>query len=305
MRRALLIMGATATGKSRLALELAERTGREIISADSRQVFKGIRIGSAQPSSEERARVAHHLIDFLPLDARWSAKDFAESALTLLRRDGRPTALVVGGTGFYLESLSEGFFPLELDEGDRERLRQELEPLPTEELAARLAELDPVSTVRIHERDRQRILRALEVTLLSEKPFSEHLGEQRDKPLDIRWMRVLFQVKRELLHSRIEARLDAMLAGGWIEEVEALLAGGADPVSPGMKTLGYPEIVAYLGGDLDRQSMRERILVRTRQYARRQEIWFRRRCPADLVLDPDADDAAAALLAMLGNSRNA
>ncbi|MCP5065658.1 MAG: tRNA (adenosine(37)-N6)-dimethylallyltransferase MiaA, partial [bacterium] len=208
MRRALLIMGATATGKSGLALELAEKSGREIISADSRQVYKGIRIGSAQPSSAERARVPHHLVDFLSLDSRWSAKDFAESALALLRRDDRPVALVVGGTGFYLESLSEGFFPLDLDEEARSDLRQELTPLDTAELVARLEEVDPASAARIHSRDRQRILRALEVTLLSGRRFSEHLGEQRDKPSDFKWLRVLLKVKRELLHSRIEARLD-------------------------------------------------------------------------------------------------
>ncbi len=301
MRRALLIMGATATGKSRLALELAEKTGREIVSADSRQVYAGIRIGSAQPGAEERARVTHHLVDFLPLEARWSAKDFAESALALLRREDRPTALVVGGTGFYLESLSEGFFPLELDEEARERLRAELAPLMTEELITRLEDVDPASAARIHPRDRQRLQRALEVTLISGKRFSEHLLEEREKPSDIKWLRVLLQVKRELLHSRIEARLDSMLDGGWIEEVAELLAGGADPESPGMRTLGYPEIADCLAGRLDRESMRARILARTRQFARRQEIWFRRRCPADLVLDPDAPDAPAALEAILGD----
>lgn len=288
MRRALLIMGATATGKSGLALRLAEGCGREIISSDSRQVYRGIRIGSAQPTREERERVPHHLVDFLPLEKRWSAKEFAESALSLLRRDDRPSALVVGGTGFYLEGLSEGFFPLDLDESDRDALREELEPLEVEALATRLAEGDPASAERIHPRDRQRILRALEVTLLSGKPFSEHLTAERDRPEDIEWRRVLLRVEREELHARIESRLKAMLAGGWIEEVEALLEAGADPASPGMKTLGYPEIVAHLAGELDRNALHESILVRTRQYARRQEIWFRRHCPADRVLDPDA-----------------
>ena len=299
MRRALLIMGATATGKSRLALELAAATGREIVSADSRQVYRGIRIGSAQPSDEERARVPHHLVDFLPLEARWSAQEFADAALILLRRDDRPTALVVGGTGFYLETLTEGLFPLELPDETRAQLRGEFECLSTPELAARLAEEDPALAARLHPNDRQRIQRALEVTLGTGIPLSQHHDRPRQKPGDTTWIRALLRVDRELMHRRIEERLDAMLAGGWIDEVEALLAGGADPESPGMRTLGYPEVVARLKGDLEHEEMREWILVRTRQFAKRQDSWFRHRCPADLVIDPDDPGALASLHELL------
>lgn len=299
MRRALLLMGATATGKSGLALELAAATGREIVSADSRQVYRGIRIGSAQPSAEERARVPHHLVDFLPLDAQWSAREFAEDALALLRRDDRPTALVVGGTGFYLESLVEGLFRVELDEALRAELRAELEALDTAGLAAALRREDPASAERLHPNDRQRLMRALEVGRATGVPFSTHLAGERDKPRDIKWIRVLLKVEREALHARIETRLDAMLAGGWPEEVEALLAGGADPDWPGLRTLGYPELVAHVKGEVDLASARARILVRTRQFARRQEIWFRSRCPADLVLDPRSPTTPARLRSAL------
>ncbi len=299
MRRALLIMGATATGKSRLAMELAEAGGREIISADSRQVYTGIRIGSAQPTEAERARVPHHLVDFLPLEARWSAQEFAESTLALLRRDDHPTALVVGGTGFYLETLTEGLFPLELSEELRTQLRTEFDALSTAELAERLRSEDPDSAERLHPNDRQRIQRALEVTLGTGIPLSQHHESPRQKPGDINWVRVLVRVERELMHRRIEERLDLMLDGGWIEEVEGLLAGGADPDTPGMRTLGYPEVAAFLAGDLDRDSMRERILVRTRQFAKRQDSWFRHRCPAEAVIDPEDPGAIDALRSLV------
>ena len=299
MRNALLIMGATATGKSRLALELAAATGRAIISADSRQVYQGLRIGSAQPSADERARVSHHFVDFLPLTERWSAQEFATGALEVLRREHEHTALVVGGTGFYLECLTEGLFALDLPEPLRAELKAELETLDTASLAARLAEEDPATAARLHPKDRQRILRALEVTLITGLPLSAHHAKERQKPADMKWIRVLLQVPRDLLHARIEARLDAMLAGGWVEEVEALLASGADPASPGMRTLGYPELVAYVRGEHEREAARERILVRTRQFAKRQESWFRHRCPADLVLDPDAAGARTAVEELL------
>ncbi|MBM4117369.1 tRNA (adenosine(37)-N6)-dimethylallyltransferase MiaA [bacterium] len=299
MREVLVIMGATATGKSALALDLAERAGRELISADSRQVYAGLRVGTAQPTAAERARAVHHGIDFLPLARRWSAQAFASDALALLRRADRPPAIVVGGTGFYLEALCEGLFPLAVPAARLAALRGELGGLASPALHARLMALDPVSAARLHPNDRQRLLRALEVCLATGQPLAAHHARGRERPVDLRWRRVWLALERPVLAERIAARLDAMLAGGWREEVAALLGEGADPAAPGLQTLGYPEVVAHLRGRLDRAALRAAVLLRTRQYAKRQETWFRHRGRAELVLDPRAPDTPARLAALL------
>jgi tRNA dimethylallyltransferase len=299
MPRVLVIMGATATGKSGLALELAAATGRELISADSRQVYQGLRVGTAQPTAAERARVLHHGIDFLPLAQRWSAQAFAASALALLARADRPPAIVVGGTGFYLEALCEGLFPLSIPAARLAACRRELAGLDGPALHARLAALDPATAARLHAHDRQRLARALEVCLATGRPLSAHHAAGRERPAGFAWQRVLLTLDRAALRERIAARLDAMLDGGWIEEVAALLAAGADPSAAGLQTLGYPEVIAHLRGELERPALRERILLRTRQYAKRQETWWRHRGQADLELDPRAADTPARLRAVL------
>lgn len=293
-------MGATATGKSGLALDLAEEFGREIISADSRQVYRGLRIGTAQPSSAELERAAHHLADFLPLEETWSAQDFAEASLEILRAtEGRPP-LIVGGTGFWLRSLMEGLFPLDIPREATLAAREALEPLETQVLYHRLEAEDAPSAARLHPNDRQRILRALELLDATGMTMTEHHRKSRKKPEGIEWTKVFLTRERAELHSRIEARLDQMLSGGWPEEVEGLLSSGVDAGSPGMQALGYPEVVAMLRGESSRDETRERILHRTRQYARRQEIWFRKEEGA-VVLDA-GDGGTLARLARLLSS---
>jgi len=283
--KVLVLMGATATGKSGLALRLAEDSGREIISADSRQIYRGLRIGTAQPSSSERTRVVHHLVDFLSPEENWSAQEFADAALAVIRSRSVAPPLVVGGTGFWLRSMMQGLFPLDIPREATLAARARLEADDTENLQARLARVDPESADRLHAKDRQRILRALEVFEATGRILSEHHRLDRRKPEGIDWRPVVLQVARKELHRRIEIRLDAMLEQGWVEEVKALLGSGLDPEAAAMKTLGYPEITAVLKGELKLEEARERILYRTRQYARRQEIWFRRE--EGLRVDPD------------------
>ena len=285
-----VVMGATATGKSGLAVALAESAGLEIVSADSRQVYRGLRIGTSQPTPKERASAAHHLVDFLPLEERYSAQRFADEALALLRARPDAPPMVVGGTGFYLRSLWEGLFELEADPADLAAAREALEGLDTGELAEILREEDPVSAERLHPRDRQRVIRALEVKRATGVPLSEHHRRGRAVPSDITWRRVLLRIDRELLHRRIAERTRAMLEGGWPAEVEALLAAGADPDSQGMQALGYPELRAMLAGRLTRSEAEERIVQRTRQYARRQEMWFAKEAK-EAVVDPTAPGA--------------
>ncbi|MBN2171876.1 MAG: tRNA (adenosine(37)-N6)-dimethylallyltransferase MiaA [Candidatus Krumholzibacteriota bacterium] len=294
----LVVMGATAAGKSDLALRLAEAAGREIVSADSRQVYSGLRIGTAQPTAAERSRVAHHLVDFLPLGEHFSAQRFADAALALLRARPAAPPLVVGGTGFWLRSLWEGLFPLDADPAELAAAREELGALATPDLAARLAAVDSETARRLHPNDRQRILRALEVVQLTGVPLSEHHRRPRERPTGFAWRRVLVRRERADLRERIARRTQAMLAGGWIEEVRGLLGGGAGADSPGMRTLGYPEIVAHLRGELNRDALAARIVVRTRQFAKRQETWFARET-RELELDPDAPGALDRLRALL------
>ncbi len=280
-------MGATATGKSRLALELAEREKREIISADSRQIYHGLRVGTAQPSLDDQTRVKHHLVDFLHPANTWSAQEFAIAALEIIRSQPESPPLVVGGTGFWLRSLMEGLFPLDISREDSLKARKSLESLSTDTLYARLESEDASTADRLHPNDRQRVLRALEVLDATGIPLSEHHLKSRRKPDDIEWQVVLLTCERSRLHERIEARLDEMLALAWPTEVRALLETGVNPVSPGMQALGYPEVVAQLGGRMTPKDTRDRILYRTRQYARRQEIWFRREENATIL---DAED---------------
>jgi len=281
--KVLILMGATAVGKSRLAFDLAERAGVEIISADSRQIYRGLEIGTAQPSGDMRAKVVHHLVDFLPLEERWSAQRFAEQALRIIRADRQAPPILVGGTGFWLRSLVEGLFPLDIPDEKLRDARRELDARTTQDLYGRLLNEDPPTARRLHSRDRQRILRALEVLDASGTPLSEHHRKERRKPEGIQWQRVVLGRPREELHRRIETRLEAMLEGGWPEEVRSLLEAGADPSCPGMRTLGYPELVAMLKGEITRRDARDRILHRTRRYARRQEIWFRKEVGAKFL----------------------
>ncbi|MCP4548813.1 MAG: tRNA (adenosine(37)-N6)-dimethylallyltransferase MiaA [bacterium] len=298
MIRVLVVMGATASGKSGLAVALAEATGREIVSADSRQVYRGLRIGTAQPTHDEMARAHHHLVDFLPLTEQYSAQRFADDALRLIRARPETPPLVVGGTGFYLRSLWAGLFKLDVDPERLDAVRGELELLDTPELVTMLEQADPLLAEKLHPNDRQRIVRALSVERVTGTPLSEHQATERVKPDDIEWVRVFLQPERAVLRERIKERTKMMLAGGWLDEIRELLASGADPDSYGMATLGYAELIDHLQGRSSLSETEAAIVIRTCQYARRQEIWFRKES-CELVLDPLAADAGDRLRELL------
>jgi len=291
-------MGATATGKSRLAMNLALSSGRDIISADSRQIYHGLRVGTAQPSPDDQAKVKHHLIDFLDPCATWSSQEFADAALDTIRSQAENPPIVVGGTGFWLRSMMEGLFPLEVSREESLKARAILEPESTESLYARLETEDASTAERLHPSDRQRVLRALEVLDATGIPLSEHHMKTRRQPKGIEWRVVVLRCERSRLHERIETRLDEMLEKDWPEEVRSLLASGVDPRSQGMQALGYPEVVAMLAGDMTVKDARDRILYRTRQYARRQDIWFRREECAT-VLDAEDEGTSAKIFELL------
>ncbi|MBN2288348.1 MAG: tRNA (adenosine(37)-N6)-dimethylallyltransferase MiaA [Candidatus Glassbacteria bacterium] len=279
----IVLAGPTASGKTALAVELAGALGAEVVSADSRQVYRGLDVGTAKPPADVRAAVAHHLIDILDPVEAYNAGSFARDAAAVIERlcaSGK-TALVCGGTGFYIEALLNPMFdePLAGD-ARREEIRRELERLAErhgpQALHDRLAGVDPSSAARLHPNDIQRVSRALELYCLTGRTMTELLSSPRPGSA-FRPFQVVLDPPRDLLERNIAARSAQMLAGGWVEEVEGLLAGGLTGDAPGLQSLGYAEVVAHVQGGLTLEQTLEAVNRKTRQYAKRQRTWFRRR----------------------------
>jgi tRNA dimethylallyltransferase len=286
------LVGPTASGKTALALELAARTGAEIVSCDSMQVYRGLDIGTAKPTLEERARVPHHLIDVVAPDEPFSAGryvELADRAIAEVRGRGRPV-LVVGGTGLYLRALRWGLFDAPpRDDELRARLTGEEARTPGA-LHARLAAVDPTSAARIAPRDLVRLVRALEVWELTGRPISEHHAEHA--PTERHPMRVLvLDPPRELLARNILVRAQQMMdAGLKTEAAEAFARYGRD--LPPLQALGYKEIGLWLDGKLPETELPSTIARATLQYARRQRTWFKKE--PEVELHPSLDSARAA-----------
>jgi len=277
---AILLVGPTAAGKTDLAIALHERLGCELISVDSAMVYRGMDIGSAKPSAEELARAPHRLIDIRDPAEPYSAADFREDALREMAEitaSGR-VPLLVGGTMMYLKQLLHGVANLpSSDPAVRAELEAEAAAHGLAALHQALAQVDPASAARIHPNDPQRLMRALEVYRLSGRPLSELWAEQRPETFPWRTLSIgLAPANRSVLHERIARRFDAMLAEGFIEEVATLKArGDLHPALPSMKSVGYRQVWAYLDGEHDRETLRQRGIVATRQLAKRQLTWMR------------------------------
>lgn len=270
----LAITGPTGVGKTAVAMAVAARTPAGIVSADSRQVYRGLDIGTAKPSAAERARVPHEGIDLVGAHERYSAGQFARDAagwIGAFASAGR-MPVVVGGTGFYLRALFDGLFAEPaLDPERRAALRAALATLGGHDLARWAARLDP----GFRGGGRQRAQRAIEIALLTGRNLAML---QRESPPPARryapWY-VVLELPRERLDERLAARTTAMLAGGWIEETARLRATGVPDDAPGLSGVGYPEILAFLAGTLSREALAPAIIAATRRYARRQATWFR------------------------------
>ncbi len=300
---ALAITGATATGKTALALEVAARLDGEVVSADSRQVYRGMDIGTAKATAAERAAVPHHGLDLISPAERYSAGRFAREArgwVAGIRARGR-VPLLVGGTGFFLRALTHPLFREPALEAERRRaLERWLRPLSDAKLLAWLRALDP-ATASVLERGggRQRRLRALEVALLSGRPLSwwHAHAPAPEQPLDL--LVFVLEMPREALYRRIDARVDAMLEAGLVEEVRRVVAAWGEG-APGMSATGYAELAPYLRGETSLAVAADMVRRATRRYARRQQTWLRHQLPAGAVrLDATrsvaelADDIAA------------
>jgi len=272
------ILGPTATGKSSLALHLAEKFGGEIISADSVQVYRGLDIGSAKPSAEDRRRILHHLIDILEPDQDYSASAFRDHADEIIRRlrCGNSPVFVVGGTGLYLKVLSRGLFR---GPGGNPRLRQALrqkaEMEGNDSLHKELGQWDPDAASRIHPHDTFRLIRALEVYSLSRKPISQFQKEHGFRENPYRILKIGLQCEREELYRSIEARVDEMMKRGWVDEVRSLLEKGYSPGLKSLQSLGYKRLASHLLGETELDRAVQLIKQDTRRFAKRQITWFK------------------------------
>ncbi len=269
-------MGATATGKSKLAIHLAERFGGEIVSMDSRQVYIGMDIGTAKVGSTERRGIPHHLIDVLRPDEPNSAGMHAARAAGICReiasRGNLP--ILAGGTGLYFRALFTGIIDLEVPKDALARTRKSLEARDTSDLYQELRKRDPERAEMISPNDRIRITRALEVIILTGKPMSKHFAEQ-ERSLSWEGLKLVLTAPRDDLRRRIAKRTREMFDAGWVDEVKKLLDDGYGIDSPGMNSLGYLEIAKAIIAGRDPFSTLEQVITLTRQYAKRQETFFR------------------------------
>ncbi len=271
-----VLVGATASGKSDVALRLAERLRGEIVGADSRQIYRGLEIGTEAPTLEERARVPHHFVAFLEPSETYSAGRYGREARAVVRdieSRGR-LPIVAGGSGLYIRALSQGLFlgPAH-DDAIRERLTRRIREEGLDALREELRRIDPEALASILPGDSVRVIRALEVHELTGRPISALRKERAPEPFPARIFGLRWQ--RPALAGRIASRLGRQLARGFLEEVQVLLASGLPADAPGPRTLGYRELIEHLNGGMTLDEARDRIALKTRQLAKRQETWFR------------------------------
>ena len=296
------LTGATASGKTLTSLRLAKRLNAEIISLDSMAIYRGMNIGTAKPSDEVRAEVPHHLIDIRDPNETFSTSQYRESAIETIKdiRSRGKEVLFVGGTALYLKALLRGMFEgPPADWEFRKRIEKEIEESGGEFLHERLQMVDPVAAHNIHPNDHRRLIRALEVFTTTGKPIS-HWQMEFDDPTPAEQCKV-FAIRhpREVLHQRIEHRVNAMFEAGLIEEVRGLLEKHTSLSHTAAQAVGYREVIAHLDGKHTEEETHELVLFRTRRFARHQETWFRNLSECrwvDLEGDVEAEDIASQII---------
>jgi tRNA dimethylallyltransferase len=278
-KRAVLIAGPTASGKSALALRLARERDGVIVNADAMQVYGVLRVLTARPSAAEMEGVPHRLYGTVPPSVRFSTGDWLRAVAPLLSEDDGRTRIFVGGTGLYFDALTKGLVEVpEVPDAARLAAEAEITGLDRAGRAALIAARDPLIAARLKAPDPQRVARALAVLSATGRSLASFHDEAQSGLLD-GWEveRMVIDPGREVLRERIAERFGAMFENGAVEEVKALLALSLDPTLPAMKAIGVPEISAWLRGELDRTEAIGRAVIATRQYAKRQRTWLRNR----------------------------
>jgi tRNA dimethylallyltransferase len=274
----IVILGPTAVGKSALALELAVNINAEIISADSQLVYRGLNIGTAKPSLEEREKIPHHLLDVINPDEEFNAAIYRRLAMAAAEdiwRRGK-NALVCGGSGLYVKALTEGLFTgPQQDSMVREELESEIEKLGLAALYGRLERVDPTATTRIHPHDRQRIIRALEVFQLTGRPMSEWQKAHAFKEGRFTALRIGLYRERGDLYNRINLRCEQMIAAGLLQEVSNLVNAGYGLNLKPLRSVGYRHMGLVLKGEMEMNQALELMQRDSRRLAKRQLTWFR------------------------------
>lgn len=267
-KKVIAIVGPTGSGKSAWAKNLAPQINGKVISADSRQVYKGLDIGTAKDNS-----FSQDLIDIKEPAEIFTVSDYQKLANELIEKyfSEEKVPILVGGTGLYIEAVIYGYVIPELKK-ESERIRQELEKLSEEELFQKLKELDPDSAEKIDWRNKRRVIRALEYNILNEKPFSQK--QKRSKP-NFKTLIIGIEKPRETLYAKVDARVEQMIKEGLVEEVRQLIKKYPSDL-PALNTIGYKEIIDYLQGEIDLPQAKEKIKYNTHAYIRRQETWFKR-----------------------------
>jgi tRNA dimethylallyltransferase len=269
----IVLVGATGVGKTALGIKLAKHFDTEIVSADSRQVFKEMNIGTAKPSTEEMQGVVHHFIDSHSITENFTVADFEKEALAVLEKifEKKNVALAVGGSGLYVKVLCEGLDEMpETDPKIREKIQQQFENQGLESLIEQLQALDPVYANQVDTRNPQRIIRALEVCLSTGLPYTTfRTGKKTVRPFNI--LKIGINRPRPVLYQRIDARMDLMLAAGLVAEVKSLHTFKAKNA---LQTVGYQEVFDFLEGKYDEAEMIRLLKRNSRRYAKRQMTWF-------------------------------
>lgn len=268
------VVGPTASGKTELAIALAQALGTEIVSADARQVYRGMAIGTAQPTSGERRAAKHHLVDFLAPSDLYSAGSFEQDAVPLLSQlcSDRGCAILAGGSGMYVKAALQGLDALPADLTLRTQLNKQFAEYGLAPLVDRLYELDPDHAQAMDTSNPQRVIRALEVCVVSGKPFSSfHTGVVKYRPWHV--VSVGLDPDRTELRKRIAVRAHAMVEAGWLDETQALLPYRSENA---LNTVGYKELFEHLDGHMTMDQALELLITHTRQFAKRQMTWFKK-----------------------------
>ncbi|MBA7606505.1 tRNA dimethylallyltransferase [subsurface metagenome] len=268
-----MIVGPTAVGKSEVAIELAKRIKGEIISCDSRQVYKYLNIGTAKPTKEERKKIPHHLIDIIEPDEEFNAFLYARRAHRAISRIHRKKKIpiLVGGAGLYVRAVIDGIFP---GAGKNKEIRKRLEKFSSNQLYKKLRKIDPLAASRLHPHDKVRIVRALEVYELTGQPIStlQEISKGRKPNYDLTMIGL--KRRREELYQRINQRVEKMIEEGLVKEVKGLLKKGFSKNLIALKGLDYKEIIGYLDGEYDLKEAIRLLKRNSRRFAKRQLTWF-------------------------------